>query len=128
MNPPPMAAMPMQPMPPMHAAHAAHAAPTAPMAHVAPVAATSSSDDVFAGNHGGCDAFAGASQRESTRVALSQGVKSVFLSSFCRSCNLMKLQMFDAHFHVSIFEHSEGDIVIPWVCLRCFMLFMLMFA
>ena len=29
----------------------------------------------------------------------------------------MKLQMFDAHFHVSIFiffEHSEGDIVIPW--------------
>ena len=124
MNPPPMAAaMPMQPM------HAAHAAPTAPMAHVAPVAATSSSDDVFAGNHGGCDAFAGASQPESTRVALSQGVKSVFLSSFCRrSCNLMKLQMFDAHFHVSIFEHSEGDIVIPWVCLRCFMLFMLMFA
>lgn len=62
---------------------------------------------------------------KSTRVDLSQlesrsqGVKSVFLSFFCRrSCNLMKLQMFDAHFHVSIFifffEHSEGDIVIPW--------------
>ena len=58
MNPPPMAAMQM----PMHAAHAA---PTAPMAHVAPVAATSSSDE-YGGNHGGCDAFAGASRLEST--------------------------------------------------------------
>ena len=65
MNPPPMAAaMPMQQM------HTAHVAPTAPMAHVAPhvappVAATSSSDE-YGGNHGGCDAFAGASQLEST--------------------------------------------------------------
>ena len=53
-------------------------------------------------------------------------VDSSRLESRSRSCNLMKLQMFDAHFHVSIFiffvEHSEGDIVIPWVCLRCFML------
>jgi len=55
------AAMPMQmPM------HAAHAAPTAPMAHVAPPVAATSSSDEYGGNHGGCDAFAGASQLEST--------------------------------------------------------------